>query len=154
MLFLGCFSLGSNWAKIRQIENKMAEQVDIPLESHDDETSKLNDPSVPPEYQSPKIDFNEGWKDRGFAIIFFLYLIAVMITSLVLGIPAIQSYAEHMKHHGKPTLFDINKSKPATQLSRVSVSFANKSKLLRLRLCNIEKARSPCKYNLSWENKF
>ena len=84
------------------------EQVDIPLESHDDETSKLNDPSVPPEYQSPKIDFNEGWKDRGFAIIFFLYLIAVMITSLVLGIPAIQSYAEHMKHHGKPTLFDIN----------------------------------------------
>ena len=86
----------------------MAEQVDIPLESHDDETSKLNDPSVPPEYQSPKIDFNEGWKDRGFAIIFWIYLTVVIVTSLVLGIPAIQSYAEHMKHHGKPTLFDIN----------------------------------------------
>ncbi|CAF4609183.1 unnamed protein product, partial [Rotaria sp. Silwood2] len=58
----------------------------FPLE-HAHGTMLLMD-EPPPAYEDPKIDFNSGWKDRIFAIIFYIHVIGVIIVGLVLGLPA------------------------------------------------------------------
>ncbi|CAF3596895.1 unnamed protein product [Rotaria sordida] len=46
----------------------------------------------PPPYQSPQIDFSGGWKDRAFAILFYIHIVLVIVVGLALGIPAILPY--------------------------------------------------------------
>ncbi|CAF2742352.1 unnamed protein product [Rotaria sp. Silwood2] len=58
----------------------------FPLE-HTHGTMLLMD-EPPPAYEDPKIDFSSGWKDRIFAIIFYIHVIGVIIVGLVLGLPA------------------------------------------------------------------
>jgi hypothetical protein len=57
--------------------------INIPLGSTDETASKIDE--LPPAYEYPKIDFSSGWKDRGFAIVFYIHTIAVIITGSVLG---------------------------------------------------------------------
>ncbi|CAF3958880.1 unnamed protein product [Rotaria sp. Silwood2] len=58
----------------------------FPLE-HTHGTMLLMD-EPPPAYEDPKIDFSSGWKDRIFAIIFYIHVIGVITVGLVLGLPA------------------------------------------------------------------
>jgi hypothetical protein len=59
----------------------------IPLESFDEGASE--DEELPPPYEYPKIDFSNGWKDRGFIIVFWVLTVGVIIVGIVLGMPII-----------------------------------------------------------------
>ncbi|CAF4992896.1 unnamed protein product, partial [Rotaria magnacalcarata] len=66
--------------------------VNIPLKSDDDTEANIN--NDPPAYQNPHLNFNNGWKDLGFAIVFAIHIIVVIVVGLVLGLPIV---LQHMK---------------------------------------------------------
>ncbi|CAF4178138.1 unnamed protein product, partial [Rotaria sp. Silwood2] len=53
-----------------------------------------NDPDLPPACEHPRVDFSSGWKDRGFAIAFWIHTIIVILVGLILGIPAIIAFVK------------------------------------------------------------
>ncbi|CAF4739427.1 unnamed protein product, partial [Rotaria magnacalcarata] len=59
-----------------------------------DNKSELTSENNPPAYQNPQLDFNNGWKDLGFAIVFAIHIIVVIVVGLVLGLPIV---LQHMK---------------------------------------------------------
>ncbi|CAF2064323.1 unnamed protein product [Rotaria magnacalcarata] len=59
--------------------------ISVPLRSDDETETNIN--SDPPAYENPQLDFNGEWKDRGFAIAFWIHTIAVILVGLTLGIP-------------------------------------------------------------------
>jgi len=61
--------------------------VNIPLQYSVDGAPKTDE--GPPAYEHPEIDFTSGWKDRGFAIAFWIHTAAVIILGSVLGIPVV-----------------------------------------------------------------
>ncbi|CAF3457248.1 unnamed protein product [Rotaria sp. Silwood2] len=63
--------------------------INIPLRSHH-ETEIKND-SEPPVYQNLQLNFNGEWKDRGFAIVFWIHITVVVVVGLVLGVPTLLS---------------------------------------------------------------
>lgn len=66
--------------------------TNIPLDS-------INDPA-PSAYEHPHIDFHRGWRDRSFAIAFWIYASLIIITGFLLGrwslIPLSQHYTFHL----------------------------------------------------------
>ncbi|CAF4406648.1 unnamed protein product, partial [Rotaria sordida] len=61
--------------------------------------------------QYPQVEFNNGWagwKDRGFAIAFWIHFILVVVLGLALGIPAIRADAKKPYDDPTRTLFDYN----------------------------------------------
>jgi hypothetical protein len=79
--------------------------TDIPLESADEVPPIIDD--LPPPYQHPKIEFNSGWKDCGFAIAFWLHVAVVIILSLVLGRPIVFPYVKQkVFNNQEETSFD------------------------------------------------
>ena len=76
----------------------------IPLESVDD--------SPPPPYEHPRIDFHRGWRDRGFAIAFWIQAMIIVIAGLVFGIwsliPLSQRDAFELKLPSKVSHIDGN----------------------------------------------
>ena len=82
-----------------------AATTNIPLESADEVPPVIDD--LPPPYEHPRIDFNSGWKDRGFAIAFWLHVAAVIIIGLVLGRPIVLPYVkQRMFNNQTQTSFD------------------------------------------------
>ncbi len=82
--------------------------INFPLESVDETALKVDEPP-PPAYEYPQIDFSSGWKDRGFAIIFWIHIVAVIIVGSVLGIPILFSYVKHnISNRQEQTSFDPN----------------------------------------------
>src|SRR4051812_45281019 len=80
--------------------------IDLPLERLGEIAWKIDEPPPPP-YQHPQIDFNSGWKDRGFAIIFWIQTVAVIVIGLVLGIPVLIPYGKHhISNRQERTTFD------------------------------------------------
>lgn len=65
----------------------------IPLESADD--------PPPPPYEHPQIDFHRGWRDRGFAIAFWIQAMIIIITGLVFGIWFLLPSPQHDTPHQK-----------------------------------------------------
>ncbi|CAF4855282.1 unnamed protein product, partial [Rotaria magnacalcarata] len=70
--------------------------------SHNPEHSSASSPppvkdnTLPPAQQCPQMEFNTawaGWKDRGFAIAFWIHFILVTILGFVLGVPAVRADA-------------------------------------------------------------
>src|SRR5437762_3461129 len=66
---------------------------------------------LPSANEYPKIEFHSGWagwKDRGFAIAFWIHFIIVVILAFALGVPAIR--ADTKKPYDDPTrtVFDYN----------------------------------------------
>ncbi|CAF4814365.1 unnamed protein product, partial [Rotaria magnacalcarata] len=59
-----------------------------------DNKSEPTSENNPPAYQNPQLDFNNGWKDLGFAIVFAIHIIVVIVVGLVLGLPIV---LQHMK---------------------------------------------------------
>ncbi|CAF3447770.1 unnamed protein product [Rotaria socialis] len=66
--------------------------ISVPLRSDDETKTNIN--NDPPAYENPQLDFSGEWKDRGFAIAFWIHTIAVILVGLILGIPTVIS---HMK---------------------------------------------------------
>ena len=64
--------------------------VNIPLQYPNEDEIKMDE--NPPPYQNPRVDFSSGWKDRGFAIAFWIHAAIVIILALVLGVPRIKSH--------------------------------------------------------------
>ncbi|CAF1154944.1 unnamed protein product [Rotaria sordida] len=61
--------------------------------------------------QYPQVEFNNGWagwKDRGFAIAFWIHFILVVVLGLALGIPAIRADAKKPYDDPTRTVFDYN----------------------------------------------
>lgn len=68
------------------------------------------DDEQPPAYENPRIDFSGGWKDRGFAIAFWIHFIIVTLIGCILGIPTVVSFAkaQSLKGLGRlPSNFDV-----------------------------------------------
>ena len=71
----------------------------------------LEDKTLPPANQYPQIDFNSGWagwKDRGFAIAFWIHFLIVAVLGFALGIPAIRADAGKSFDDRTRTTFDYN----------------------------------------------
>src|SRR6185312_11897096 len=84
--------------------------VEIPLTS-DEQDPPPFDELPPPDYQHPTIEFHKGWKDLGFAIAFWIYIIIVITLAGVFGIPVIVPYLKHIISLKKDTTsFDTNVS--------------------------------------------
>lgn len=64
--------------------------INIPLQSPDGGETKMDE--NPPPYENPRVDFSSGWKDRGFAIAFWIHTAIVIILALVFGVPALSSH--------------------------------------------------------------
>ena len=72
-------------------------------------SSKEN--TLPPPNQYPQLDYVSGWsgwKDRGFAIAFWIHLLVVTILAFSLGIPAIRSDSNKPFDDPTRTTFDYN----------------------------------------------
>ncbi|CAF3287798.1 unnamed protein product, partial [Rotaria sp. Silwood2] len=54
-----------------------------------------NDPDLPPACEHPRVDFSSSWKDRGFAIAFWIHTIIVILVGLILGIPAVIAFVKN-----------------------------------------------------------
>ncbi|CAF4360561.1 unnamed protein product [Rotaria sp. Silwood2] len=70
--------------------------VNIPLQYNDETETKLDTDSPPP-YELPQLDFSGGWKDRGFAIVFWIHTVAVILVGLILGVPVLISLMKDIK---------------------------------------------------------
>jgi hypothetical protein len=86
-----------------------------PLEPSSDPKSPVSPPiqdnALPPANQYPQIDFNRGWagwKDRGFAVAFWIHFLIVAILGFGLGIPAIHADAHKSYDDKTRTAFDYN----------------------------------------------
>jgi len=67
--------------------------INLPLRSVDEiETKTDNDP---PSYEYPQLDFSGGWKNLGFAIVFWIHAIIVILVGVILGIPTVFSSFKH-----------------------------------------------------------
>jgi hypothetical protein len=69
------------------------------------------DNTLPPANQYPQIEFNSGWagwKDRGFAIAFWIHLLIVAVLGFALGIPAIRADGRKPFDDPTRTTFDYN----------------------------------------------
>ncbi|CAF2506793.1 unnamed protein product [Rotaria sp. Silwood2] len=74
-------------------------------------SSVPNDSGPPVPYQYPQVENNNGWsgwKDRGFAIAFWIHFIIVVVLGFVLGIPAIHDDAQKTYDDPTRTVFDYN----------------------------------------------
>ncbi|CAF3408953.1 unnamed protein product [Rotaria socialis] len=78
----------------------------VDIDNKSEPTSENN----PPPYQNPQLDFNGGWKDLGFTIVFGIHIIVVIVVGLVLGIPIVIPYIKQVSSE-KPLLlspdFDV-----------------------------------------------
>ncbi|CAF4569874.1 unnamed protein product [Rotaria sp. Silwood2] len=93
--------------------------VHIPLEPAHGTTLLIDEP--PPAYENPKIDFSSGWKDRVFAILFYIHVIGVIIVGLVLGLPAlIASIKENSWNQLKANLSNQIKANSSNQVTEKS----------------------------------
>ncbi|CAF4221336.1 unnamed protein product [Rotaria sp. Silwood2] len=72
--------------------------VNIPLQSNDETETKLDTDSPPP-YEHPQLDFNGGWKDRGFAIVVWIHTVAVTLVGLISGVPVLISLMTDIKFY-------------------------------------------------------
>ncbi|CAF3282293.1 unnamed protein product [Rotaria socialis] len=71
----------------------------------------LKDNTLPPAQQCPQMEFNTawaGWKDRGFAIAFWIHCILVIILGFALGIPAVRADARKSFDDPTRTALDYN----------------------------------------------
>jgi hypothetical protein len=82
--------------------------VNIPLRSPNEDETKMDE--NPPPYEHPRVDFNSGWKDRGFAIAFWIHAAIVIILALVLGVPTIISYINLINQFSEKALKDNNQT--------------------------------------------
>ena len=67
--------------------------------------------TLPPANQYPQIDYVtgwSGWKDRGFAVAFWIHFLIVVILGFTLGIPAIRSDAKRSYDDPTRSVFDYN----------------------------------------------
>jgi len=67
--------------------------------------------AMPPANDYPKIDYVagwSGWKDRGFAIAFWIHLVIVIILGFSLGVPAIRNDSKRSYDDPTRTVFDYN----------------------------------------------
>ncbi|CAF1532843.1 unnamed protein product, partial [Adineta steineri] len=74
-------------------------------------TSSPKENTLPPPNQYPQIEFNTSWsqwKDRGFAIAFWVHFLVVAIFGFTLGIPAIHADAQKPFDDPTRTTFDYN----------------------------------------------
>ncbi|CAF3346552.1 unnamed protein product [Rotaria sp. Silwood2] len=69
--------------------------VNIPLQLADENETKMD--TDPPLYETPQVDFSSGWKDRGFAIAFWIHTIAVILVGLILGAPIVFSIVRNIE---------------------------------------------------------
>ncbi|CAF1408712.1 unnamed protein product [Rotaria magnacalcarata] len=85
--------------------------------SHNPEHSSASSPppvkdnTLPPAQQCPQMEFNTawaGWKDRGFAIAFWIHFILVTILGFVLGVPAVRADARERFDDPTRTALDYN----------------------------------------------
>lgn len=67
--------------------------LDLPVQSTNETETNMNTDTSEDEY--PKIDLNTEWKDRGFAIVFWIHTIIVILVGSILGIPAMLSYVKN-----------------------------------------------------------
>ncbi|CAF3429899.1 unnamed protein product, partial [Rotaria sp. Silwood2] len=72
--------------------------VNIPLQSNDETETKLDTDSPSP-YEHPQLDFNGGWKDRGFAIVVWIHTVAVTLVGLISGVPVLISLMTDIKFY-------------------------------------------------------
>jgi hypothetical protein len=82
-----------------------------PIHSPDEIKPPSTDNTLPPANQYPQIEFNSGWagwKDRGFAIAFWIHFLVVAILAFVLGIPAIHADAQKSYNDPTRTIFNFN----------------------------------------------
>jgi hypothetical protein len=71
--------------------------INLPFNSSDEEASDNDE--LPPPYEYPKIDFSDGWKDRGFGIGFGIFTVAVISVGLLLYIPTIYSITKLVENN-------------------------------------------------------
>ncbi|CAF0833344.1 unnamed protein product [Rotaria sp. Silwood1] len=67
--------------------------------------------ALPVASQYPQVEYNygwSGWKDRGFAIAFWIHFIVVVVLGFALGIPAIRADAQKSYDDPTRTVFDYN----------------------------------------------
>ncbi|CAF4814143.1 unnamed protein product [Rotaria sp. Silwood1] len=69
--------------------------VDIHVSLRSAEETETKTDNDPPLYEYPQLDFSGGWKDLGFAIVFWINAIAVILVGIILGIPTIVSSLNH-----------------------------------------------------------
>lgn len=115
---------------------KKDDQVTIPLNG--DQENSPAPYEFPPVYEHPKIDFNSGWKDRGFAIAFGIHVIIVIALAFTLGVPVLVKTVNSSDIKILQTLIGENSTPFLLGLaSTVGMgTFASLFTLFLLRICN------------------
>lgn len=82
-----------------------------PLGPPGDSAPPLKENTLPPANHYPQLDYGggwSGWKDRGFAIAFWIHCVVVIILAFSLGIRAIHADSERPFDDPTRTTFDYN----------------------------------------------
>ena len=82
-----------------------------PLGPPSDSASPSKENTLPPANQYPQLDYGggwSGWKDRGFAIAFWIHCVVVIILAFSLGIRAIHADSDRPFDDPTRTTFDYN----------------------------------------------